>query len=103
MSIPDNVVVSMRAAGSVCSVAIAAGAGQLLWMRFRLVVSANLDWPTLSQSIGHLAVMFAAGSLGLMLAIKAAEKFTRNEVRVLFLALQIAALLVPLLSVFGSR
>lgn len=88
----------LQVVGSACLLAVAIGAGKLLWLAFWLsAIAVGPLPPSLAETAAHMAVIFVGGSIGLMLAVKAAQSIERNDLRALLIVLQIAGLLVPLL------
>ncbi len=93
-----SITFSLQVVGAACLLAVAVGAGKLLWLGFWIAaVAIGPLPPSLPEIATHLGVILVGGSVGLMLAVKAVQGLERNDLRALLIALQIAGLLVPLL------
>ncbi len=82
----------MQVVGAVCLLAIAAGAGKLLWIQYwKSVVVVGPLPPSMATVATHLGVIVVAGTIGLLLAVRAVRSVDREDLRALVIAMQIAA------------
>ena len=99
-----TVTLCLQVVGSACMLAIAVGTGKLLWIEFlHSVVAVGPLPPSVLKIATHLTVILVGGTVGLVLAVKAVQGVDRNDLRALLIAIQTAALLVPLLSGFDVQ